>query len=138
MAKQTGLGWTTLTIADAAGTAQDLRDDITELSFATPRGVQDVTGIGVSAHERLLLLADASYDLSGVWDDGADAAHEVFSTIPSTSVNRAIANTVNGASLNGNFLLTDYQLSRSNSGELTWKVPAVLADGGTPTWSGTV
>lgn len=138
MAVQNGLGWTTLTIADASGSAQDLRTDITELSFATPRGVQDVTGLGVSAHARILLLADASYDISGVWDDGADLAHEVFSTIPSTSVNRAIANTVNGATLNGNFLLTDYAITRSNSGELTWKVPAVLADGATPTWSGTV
>jgi len=138
MSKATGLGWTTLTIADASGTAQDLRDDITELSYATPRGVQDVTGIDVSARQRLLLLADASYDFSGVWDNGATAAHEVFSTIPSTSVNRAIDNTVNGSTLNGNFLLTDYQISRSNSGELTWKVPAALADGNVPTWSGTV
>jgi hypothetical protein len=137
VAKQTGLGWSTLTVADASGTAQDLRDDMTELSFATPRGVQDVTGIGVSAHERLLLLADCSYDLSGVFDNGATAAHEVFATIPSTSVNRAIANTVNGSVLNGNFLLTDYSISRSSSGELTWKVPAVLADGAVPTWSGT-
>lgn len=138
MAKQTGLGWTTLTVADASGTPQDLRDDITELSFTTPRGVQDVTGIGVSAHERLLLLADCSYDLSGVFDNGATAAHEVFATIPSTSVQRAVANTVNGSILGPcNMLGTDYSISRSASGELTWKVPLVLADGAVPTWSGT-
>lgn len=139
MAKQTGLAWTTLSIADASGTAQDLRDDITSMNFATPRGVQDVTGIDVSAHQRLLLLADISYDFSGVFDNGSDAAHEVFATIPSTSVNRAISNTVNGSILGPcNCLLTDYQVSRSATGELTWKVPAVLADGAVPTWSGTV
>jgi hypothetical protein len=134
--KGTGLGWTTLTVNDASGTPQDLRDDITEMSFATPRGMQDVTGIGVSAHERLLLLADISYDFSFVFDNGATAAHEVFSTISSTSVNRAIANVVNGKTLGPcNCLLTDYALTRAAGGELTGKVPAVLADGAVPTWS---
>lgn len=137
--KSTGLGWTTFSVDDASGTPQDLREDVTELSFATPRGVQDVTGIGVSAHERLLLLADASYDLTFVFDNAtSNSVHEVFSTVPSTSVNRAVANTVNGSTLNGNFLPTDYSLSRSNSGELTGKVPLALADGNVPTWSGTV
>lgn len=136
MAKQTGLGWTTLMIADAGGTAQDLRDDITEFSWTLPRGVQDVTGIGVSAHERLLLLADISYDFSFVFDGGTTAAHEVFSTVSSTSVNRAISNVINGKTLGPcNCLLTDYALTRSATGELTGKVPAVLADGGVPTWS---
>jgi hypothetical protein len=130
------LGWTTFSVADASASAQDLRDDITTLSFSTPRGVQDVTGLEVSAHERLLLLADISYDISFVFDGGTDLAHEVFSTIPSTSVNRAIANVVNGKTLGPcNCLLTDYALTRSATGELTGKVPAVLADGGVPTWS---
>jgi hypothetical protein len=138
-AKQTGLGWSVFSVADASGTAQDLRDDITTLSFSTPRGVQDVTGIGVSAHERLLLLADISYDISGVFDNGSTAAHEVFATIPSTSVNRAISCTVSGSVLGPcNCLLTDYAVSRSATGELTYKVPAVLADGNVPAWSGTV
>lgn len=136
MAKESGIGWTTLTITDASSSAQDLRDDITELSFSTPRGVQDVTGIGVSAHERLMLLADASYDISGVFDPGANLAHAVFSTIPSTTVTRAIANVVNGKTLGPcNCLLTDYALTRGATGEFTWKVPAVLADGNVPTWS---
>jgi hypothetical protein len=131
------LGWTTFSIADAGGTAQDLRDDITTLSFTMPRGVQDVTGLGVSAHERLLLLADVSYDIAFVFDTGSsNAAHEVFSTIPSTSVARAIATVVSGKTLGPcNCLLTSYDLSRSATGEFTGKVPAVLADGNVPTWS---
>jgi len=134
--KATGLGWTTLEIADASSSAQDLRDDITTMSFSTPRGVQDVTGLGVSAHERLLLLADVSYDFTGVFDGGSDLAHEVFSTIPSTSVQRAVSNEVNSKTLGPcNCWLTDYALTRSATGELTWKVPAVLADGNVPTWS---
>jgi hypothetical protein len=136
MAKENGLGWTTFEIADASGTPQDIRDDVTELSFSMPRGVQDVTGIGVSAHERLLLLADLSYDISVVFDPGSDLEHEVFSTIPSTSVQRAISNVVNTKTLGPcNCLLTDYALTRSATGEFTAKVPAVLADGAVPTWS---
>lgn len=123
-------------MADASGTAQDLRDDIMTLSFTTPRAMQDVTGLGVSAHERLPLLADISYDMAGVFDDGDNLEHEVFSTIPSTSVQRAISNVVNGQTLGPcNCWLTEYSLSRSATGEFTWKVPAVLADGQVPTWS---
>ena len=97
--------------------------------------MQETTGINKSAMERLLLLADASVDLDGVFDPGANLAHAVFSTIPSTSVTRTMASTVNGCNLSLNLLLTDYGITRANSGELTWKVPGVLADGTVPTWS---
>jgi hypothetical protein len=133
--KESGLGWTTLSVADASAVAQDLREDINSLDFATPRAVQETTGISKSAIERLLLLADYSISLKGTWDNAADQAHEVFATIPSTSVIRAIACVVNGATLSPNVLLTDYQISRSAAGELTWTVPGVLADGNVPTWS---
>ena len=73
----------------------------------------------------------------------AASSHTVFSTVPSTSVNRFIANTVNAKNLNlgtagagtGAVLFTDYQLTRAQTGELTWSVPGVLANGATPTWS---
>lgn len=136
MTKQNGLGWSTLEIADASATLQDLREDITNLTIATPRAVQETTGINKSAIERLLLLADASLSFNGVWDNGTNQAHEVFSSIPSTSVNRAVDITVNAANLNfTGVLLTDYQVTRAAGGELTWQVPAVLADGNVPTWS---
>lgn len=135
MAKASGLGWTTLSVADASASSQDLRNDITELDFSTPRAVQDTTGIDKSAHERLLLLADYSINLKGVWDSAANKAHAVFSTIPSTSVIRAITCVVNAATLSPNVYLTDYALARSATGELTWTVPGQLADGAVPTWS---
>jgi hypothetical protein len=136
MSKQSGLGWTTLTVADAAGTAQDLRNDVTNLTFATPRGVQDVTGIDKSAHERLLLLADMTITLNGVFNPGATNSHEVLSTVSSTSVNRATAIVVGGKTLGpANLIYTDYTLTRAAAGELTWSAPGQLADGNVPTWS---
>ena len=135
MPKETGLGWTTLSVDDAAGTVRDIRNDINNMQFATPRGVQDVTGIDKSAIERLLLLADFSITLNGVFDDAANFAHTVFKTVPSTSVARTVTINVSGQTLNNECLFTDFSYNRSDSGELTWTAPGVLADGTVPTWS---
>lgn len=135
MPKQSGLGWTTLSVDDAAGTVRDIRNDVTDLDFATPRGVQDVTGVDKSAYERLLLLADLSVHLKGVFNPTATKSHDVFKTVPSTSVNRTTTLTVGGVTLAGEMLYTDYPLKRAQSGELTWEAPGVLADGAIPTWA---
>lgn len=136
MAKSTGIAWTTLQVADATGTLQDLRNDMTNIQFATPRGVQDVTGLDKSALERLLLLADFSCQFDGVFNPAASHEHVVFSTVPSTSVNRAVNITTNGKNLNlTGVLFTDYKITRPAAGELTWQAPGVNADGNVPTWS---
>lgn len=133
MAKASGLGWTTCSVDDASGTPVVIKNDVTNVQFATPRATQDVTGIDKSAMERLLLLADFSITLAVVFN--ASTSHTVFRTVPSTSVARTTSLTVNGVSLNNEVLYTDYPLSRSDSGELTAAVPGVLADGTVPTWA---
>jgi hypothetical protein len=137
MAKTTGLGVTALSVDDSGGTVRDIRNDITSFNFATPRGVQDVTGIDKSAMERLLLLADFSITLNGVVNNVNTGAtsHAVFRTVPSTSVNRTVTLTLAGQTLATECLFTDYSWSRSQSGELTWAAPGVLADGTVPTWA---
>ncbi len=136
MAKVNGLAWSTLQIADASGTLRDIRTDITNLTFSTPRGVQDITGIDKSAKEALLLLADFSITVNGVFDPASNQEHDVFKTVSSTSVNRAVNNTTNGKNLNlTGVLFTDYQITRPQTGELTYSAPGVLADGAVPTWS---
>src|SRR5262245_56289971 len=99
MAKTTGLAWTTLSVDDSGGVARDIRNDITSFDFATPRDVQEVTGIDKSAMERLLLLADFSINLNGVFDPATNLAHDVFKTVPSTSVARTVSITVAAKSL---------------------------------------
>ena len=135
MAKANGLGWTTLSVDDASGTPQAIKNDFTNLAFTTPRGVQDITGIDKSAYERLLLLADFSITLNGVFDGASNMAHAVFSTVPSTSVNRTVTMVVNSKTLPNETLFTDYALTRAASGELTFACPGVLADGTVPTWA---
>ena len=136
MAKETGLAWSVLGVDDSAGAAQDIRNDVTNFEFATPRGVQDVTGIDKSAMERLLLLADFSITVNFVFNDAAaDSVHSVFKTVPSTSVARTTTITVSGQTLAAEVLYTDYSFSRANDGSLTGSAPGVLANGAVPTWS---
>jgi len=102
--------------------------------------VQDITGIDKSAKETLLLLADLTFTGNGVFNPATNMSHDVFKTIGSTSVVRAVeldpTGTASGApKLPVNCVLTDYQVTRTNTGELTWQVPGALADGTAPTWT---
>lgn len=136
MAKETGLGWTQLDVDDSSGVAQDIRNDVTNFEFSTPIAVQEVTGIDKYAMERLLLLADFSLTLNGVFDDAStDSAHSVLKDVASTRVVRTVAIGVSGQTLNNECLITDYQVTRGDDGSLTWSAPGVLADGTAPTWS---
>ena len=139
MAKTSGLG-SVVAVQDSGGTARTITNDVTNYSFTTPRGTQDITGVDKSAHEILLLLADYSVTLNGVFNTASNMSHAVFSTISSTSATRSveidpIGTTSGYPKLTVNCVLTDYQVTRAATGELTWQVPGQLSDGSTPTWS---
>lgn len=135
MAKESGIGWTRLEVDDATPTARDIKNDVTNFEFSTPIAVQETTGIDKFAMERLLLLADFSITMNGVFNDAADKSHETFKDVGSTRVTRTVAIAVSGQTLNNECLLTDYALTRGDDGSLTWSVPGVLQDGNAPTWS---
>jgi hypothetical protein len=135
MAKQSGLSWTTFTVEESDGTtARDIRNDITNFQMATPRGVQDVTGIDKAAHERILLLADLSYTLNLVYNPSAQKGHQVFRTVSSSDTQRTTVCGIGSESLTSQILYTDYALTRAADGSFTSSVPGVLADGTVPTW----
>jgi hypothetical protein len=133
MAKQSGLGWTTFSVDSAAGTPVDLRNDTPSIQFATPRAMQDVTGLDKSANERLALLADASLTAETIFNP--TGSHTVYSTVSSTSVIRTVSLGIGGKALAMEMWATDYPLQCTNTGEFTASVPFVLADGTVPTWS---
>ena len=135
MAKESGLAITTLSVDDSGGSVCAIKNDITNFQFSTPRAVQDVTGVDKSAMERLLLLADFSITLNGVFNDAASQSHAVFKTVPSTSVARTVSLNISGQTLANEVLFTDYQLTRAADGALTWSAPGVLSDGQVPTWA---
>lgn len=134
MAKESGLG-ATVSVDDSGGTPRDISNDITTVSISTPRGIQEVTGINVSGMERILLLADVETELNGVFNDAANMSHVVFKTVTSTSVARTTSFAVSGQTLSCEEVYDNYELSRSDSGELTWSTTGRLSDGTPPTWS---
>lgn len=138
MAKTSGLGATVI-VDDAASAAQTITNDVNDFQFATPRAVEDITGVDKYAMEKLLLLADYTVTMKGTFNTATNMSHAVFKTIPlSSSPNRnvKIEPTSGGTPyLSCLTALTDYSISRANSGALTWQVPGTLADGTVPTWN---
>lgn len=135
MAKTSGIGWSTCSVDDSSGVVRAIINDVTNLQFATPRADWNITGIDKSAIERTLLLADFSITLNIIFNPASNQAHDVFKTVPSTTVARTTTLTVASKTIAPEVLYTDYPLSRSDSGELTAAVPGVLADGVVPTWT---
>ena len=143
MAKQSGL-LTKVQIDDSTPTLRDISGDVRSINVSTPRGVQDITALDKAAVERLLLHADGNVQLTGVFNKASNLSHDVFKDVGSTSVNRTVTidyGDLGAAPVSGDprltmeMVLTDYQVNRPTSGELTWSVPAQLADGIAPTWS---
>lgn len=132
--KLTGIGMT-VTVDDANGDARAITNDVTNISFSTPRGSQDVTGLDKSAIERLLLLADGTVTINGVFNVDANKSHDVFKSVPTTSVARTVVIVVGGATLTMEMIFTDYSLNRGNDGSLTWTATGSLSNGTAPTWS---
>lgn len=134
MAKQGGMGFA-VAVDDSGSVARTISNDITNLAYSTPRGVQDVTGVDKSAMERLLLLADMSVTLNGVHNNASNLSHAVFRTVPSTSVARTTTLTISSQVLAGELLYSDYSTTRGQDASLVWTAPGVLADGTVPTWA---
>lgn len=135
MSKVSGLG-ATVTVDNAAGTPQDVSTDVSDYQFSTPYGVQNTTGVGKSANERLLLLEDFSVTFNGIMDPAANQSHAVFSGDKRVTRTVAVINeTTASSTMTAETLFTDYQLKRSNTGELNWSAPGALANGVAPVWS---
>lgn len=137
MAKASGLG-AAITVGDSSNSPQTITNDVTDFTMSTPRAVQDITGVDKSAHERLQLLADCTFGLSGVLNNAANMSHMVLSTMSSTSVVRAVQVTPTTSTkpyLGANCYINSYDVTRAATGELTWKAQLDLADGAVPTWT---
>jgi hypothetical protein len=135
MAKTTGLG-STIEVDTSAPTLTDISNDINNFQFATPRAVQDVTGVDKSAMERLLLLADYSVSLTGTFN--AALSHTVFENVTDDDTLRTTKITPTSAAtpyLQVETLYTSYDLARAADGSLVWTAPGVLADGTAPAWT---
>ena len=133
-AKSSGIGMT-VTIDDADGTGRDITNDITSVSFNTPRGVQDVTGLDKSALERLLLLIDFNMTVTAVFNPAANPSmFGVFST-PADNDTRTVVIVVGGKTMTAECVMTDVSWSRNADGSFTAQATFILANGTAPAWS---
>ena len=134
--KESGIGFTA-SIADGSGSPQVITNDITNLAINLPRANQDTTGIDKSAPERILLLADMSLSLNGVFTPSADKSHAVFKTVPSQAPEqtRAVSLAISSQTFTAETIPDGYALTLATGGALTWAVTLLNANGAIPSWS---
>ena len=89
MSKTSGLG-AKVQVDDATPTLQDISNDVTEFSIATPRALQVITGVDKSATERLAVLADGSVSLKGIFNNASSHAHQTLSSVTTEAATRTV------------------------------------------------
>jgi hypothetical protein len=134
MAKESGIGMTVGVDIGTADTLKQIENDVTNLDFSTPRGVQDSTGVDSVSNERILLLADFSTSLTGIFNDATDKSFDVLKR-PDTSTTRTVTIVHSLQTLTNECVLHDTSWSRSATGELTWSSTLSLNSTTAPVWS---
>ena len=134
MAKSSGIGMT-VTIDDADGTGRAITNDITNITFSTPRGVQDVTGLNSTALERLLLLIDFNCTVTAVFNPAANPSmFGVFST-PADNDTRTVVIVVGGKTMTAECHMTDVSWSRNADGSFTAQATFMQSSTTAPAWT---
>lgn len=100
--------------------------DVQSYSFASPHATIDVTDITQSAHSRIGGLRDGSGSLTVYFDPATGAAHDVFKGLPTTDTLMTLlrGQGIGLQSLCMNAKQINYDPTRSNTGEFTFKVDA--------------
>lgn len=125
MAKVSGLT-TTVTVA-----SNDISNDITSFNVDTPYGVQDVTGLDKSAIERIMLRADCTGTLNGVFNTTASKSHATLKTPGSKTFVLGFP----GATLTFTAVTSNYAVSMGADGSLTWSANWALSSGTAAAWT---
>lgn len=108
-----------------------ISNDVTSLSLDTPYGVQDVTGLDKSAFERLLLRADASGTMGGVFNTAGSMSHATFKT-PGV---KTVVIGFPGATATFSAAFSNYAIALGTDGSLTWSVNFALSSGTAVAWT---
>lgn len=125
MAKVSGLT-TAVTVASNV-----ISNDVTSITVDTPYGQQDVTGVDKSAMERLILRADCTGTLNGVFNTAASMSHATLKTPGSKTFVLGYP----GATLTFTAITTNYAVNMGTDGSLTWSVNWALSSGTAAAWT---
>lgn len=126
MAKVSGLT-TSVTVA-----SNNISNDVTSINVDTPYGVQEITGLDKSAVERLLLRADCTGSMTGVFNTTASMSHATLKTPGSKTV---VLVYPGPATLTFTAVFTNYALTMGQDGSLTWSVNFSLSSGTAAAWT---
>ena len=124
MAKVSGIT-TAVTVASNV-----ISNDVTSISVDTPYGEQDITGLDKAAVERLLLRADCTGSMTGVFNTAASMSHATLKTPGS----KTFVIGYPGATLTFTAVTTNYAVAMGTDGSLTWTVNWGLSSG-TAAWT---
>lgn len=125
MAKVSGLT-TAVTVASNV-----ISNDVTSINVDTPYGEQDITGLDKSAVERLLLRADCTGTMNGVFNTAASMSHATLKTPGS----KTFVIGYPGATLTFTAVTTNYAVAFGADGSLTWSVNWGLSSGTAAAWT---
>lgn len=134
MAVESGIG-ATFTLDDSGGTGRDLSAYVTQISFNTPRGVQDISSINASGMKRLLLRSDVQIQVTCVFEDTANLTFDVFKTAGTFDNTRTAVFALSGQTFTAECILTDTNFSVGADGSLTITATLQLANGTDGVWS---
>lgn len=118
---------TTVTVA-----SNNISNDVLSLSFNTPYGVQEITGLDKSAVERLLLRADCSGSLTFAFNVDASRSHATLKTPGSKTF---VINFGGVATATFTALTTDYALAIAEDGSIIGTAPWELSSGTAVAWT---
>lgn len=134
MAVESAIG-ASIAIDDAGGNARTLSAYCTQLSFNTPRGVQDISSIDASGMKRLLLRSDFQMNATFVFEDGSNTVFDTFKTAGTYDSSRTVTFVVSSQTLTVECVLSDVAYSVGADGSLTIATTFALQSGTDPTWS---
>lgn len=73
--------WAIKDAASGAGTLRNLSDHITNVDFPQEVSALEVTGLSDTDRKYIVGLANASFSISGFWDDASNNVDAVFAAI---------------------------------------------------------
>jgi hypothetical protein len=118
---------TTVTVA-----SNNISNDVLSLSFDTPYGVQEITGLDKSAVERLLLRADCTGTLTCAFNIDASRSHATLKTPGSKTFVIIFAGV---ATATFTAVTTSYSLALAEDGSLLITAPWALSSGTAVAWT---
>lgn len=125
MAKVSGIT-TTVTVA-----SNNISNDVDSINIDTPYGQQDITGLDKSAIERLLLRADCTGTMNGIFNTASSMSHATLKTPGS----KTFVIGYPGATLTFTAVTTNYAVALATDGTLKWTVNFALSSGTAAAWT---